>query len=134
MSYRPKQGQQYQCNGHGKQNQFQYMEYLFFCDRFYHSKSTSLFIGGLVSKAWSSSTKTGCICTTPTRPYKSCIKHCPFSKSLNRFWLFSSSLSRPKNSKVCLISLVSVERNANFKPMLFFRLSFDTSPEDCVTK
>ena len=39
-----------------------------------------------------------------------------------------------KNSKVCFISLMSVERKANFKPILFFRLSFDTSPEDCVTK
>ena len=26
------------------------------------------------------------------------------------------------------------EVQANFKPILFFRLSFDTSPEDCVTK
>ena len=33
-----------------------------------------------------------------------------------------------------LISLMSVLRNANFKPILFFRLSFDTSPDDCVTK
>ena len=63
-----------------------------------------------------------------------CNKHCPFSKSRKRFWLFSSSLSIPKNSKVCFISFISVLLKANFKPILFFRLSFDTSPEDCVTK
>ena len=40
----------------------------------------------------------------------------------------------PKNSKVCFISLMSVLLKANFKPILFFRLSFATSPEDCVTK
>ena len=109
-----------------------------FCERtfypFFHHSTSFLCTGGLVSKACSNSSKTGCICTTPTRPYKSCNKHCPFSKSRKRFWLFSSSLSMPKNSKVCFISLMSVLLNANFKPILFFRLSFATSPEDCVTK
>ena len=39
-----------------------------------------------------------------------------------------------ENSRVCFISLMSVLLKANFKPILFFKLSFDTSPEDCVTK
>ena len=83
------------------------MENLLFCERtfypFFHHSTSFLCTGGLVSKACSSSSKTGCICTTPTRPYKSCNKHCPFSKSRKRFWLFSSSLSIPKNSKVCCV-------------------------------
>ena len=71
---------------------------------------------------------------TPTRPYKSLIRHCPFSKSRSRFWLFSSSESTPKKARVFLISLMSVERNANFKPRLFFSFSSSKSSVFWVTK
>ncbi len=100
----------------------------------YHHHSTSFLTGGLVSKAWNRSSKIGWNCITPTRPYKSLIRHCPFSKSRSRFWLFSSSESTPKKARVFLISLMSVERNANFKPRLFFSFSSSKSSVFWVTK
>ena len=74
MSYRTEQGEEHDRGKNDYQSNLEKAKELLSCQKslypiFHHS--TSLFTGGLVSKACSNSSKTGCICTTPTRPYKS---------------------------------------------------------------